>query len=287
MHNEMKFIGIQPALEKLRVFQGKVGRLFIEVPNIKGERDWMTNNPNTQYDFMSNIGVLEQMTGMKAVEVWKGIRPIIVFGGAKVSSAITNDEWKKQNAWEKNWWGDCRNTFEEQLKQDTYAHWMKLDKYAIHHKNFDLKGMKVMDIGGGPVSLLLRCWNFKHGVVIDPCDYPQWVSDRYKLAGIELMKVPAEDVDFGEEKFDEAWIYNCLQHVREPAKIVDMARKHAKKIRVFELIEVGKCDGHPHNLTKEYLDGLFGKQGIVETLKDEIYYQVPCKCYIGVFTYEF
>ena len=194
--------------------------------------------------------------------------------------SISVEEWKNHNAWEKSWWGTCQNTYAEQVKQEKYAELMKLMKYAEVGGWFNLQGISVLDIGGGPCSLLLRCKNYSKAVVVDPCRFPQWVGLRYKEAGIEFVNEMAEDYQ-PKTLFNECWCYNCLQHVADVDKIVDMMKRSAKKIRVVEYIEVGRCPGHPNNLTKEWLDRAFGRQGIAE--KDpEIHIG---RYYFGVFNY--
>jgi len=161
-----------------------------------------------------------------------------------------------------------------------YAGYMKLQQFAGRPGWYDLRGMKVLDVGGGPVSMLLRCENYSRAMVVDPCNYPQWVLDRYRGAGIELMQIQAEEMDFDKE-FDEAWVYNCLQHVRDPGKVVENTIRAARKVRVFEPLEIGVHKGHPHNLTREALDNAFGKQGLVHEgsgKPGEVYYY-------GVFNY--
>ena len=98
-----------------------------------------------------------------------------------------SEAWRRAQAWERDWWGDCLNTYSEEEKQLVYANRMGL--VAFHDGkspyNFDLGGMSVLDIGGGPCSLLLKCVNFR-GKVIDPLCFPDWVLARYELAGIEF-----------------------------------------------------------------------------------------------------
>jgi hypothetical protein len=83
-------------------------------------------------------------------------------------------------------------------------------------------------------------------------------------------------------KFDEAWIYNCLQHVENPEKIAANVQKWAKKVRIFEPLNWGTCPGHPHNLTEEYLNKIFNRKGLVDEDPTRKGYQV----YFGVFNYE-
>ncbi len=190
------------------------------------------------------------------------------------------EDWLAHNEWERKWWDNCSNTFEEQLKQEVYAQYMKLNQFATNGHWFNLQGRSILDIGGGPVSLLLRCKNFSKAVVVDPCNFPEWVSIRYSLAGIIHIRECAEVVKI-DDKFDEAWLYNCLQHVQDPEKIIELAKK-AKRVRVFEYLNIGVCDGHPHNLTREWLDRLFNRQGLTEKHTGLVNGEI----YFGVFSYE-
>lgn len=168
---------------------------------------------------------------------------------------------------EKEWWGNCCNTLGEELKQLIYAHHMGL---AFLEKNgqpyiLDLDGKIVVDIGGGPSSLLLKAINGKF-IVVDPCEYPKWVEERYWYANIEYIKQPAELVSESIlETADEVWIYNVLQHVMDPEEIIKKA-KLAKKVRVFEWIDSEVNAMHPHQLTEEKLNSWLGGKGKVETL---------------------
>ncbi len=170
--------------------------------------------------------------------------------------------WDEAQKLEKDWWGACRNTFGEEAKQFVYAQKMKLRIYDDGNSpfNIDCHGYKVLDIGCGPTSMLLKCTNLGLGVAIDPCDYPMWVADRYAASGIEYNKSKGEDIpeDFT-KKFDEVWIYNVLQHTDDPEKVVKNAKRVGKVIRIFEWIDHPTNAMHPHLLTEaklnEWLDG--------------------------------
>lgn len=174
--------------------------------------------------------------------------------------------WKKATAWEQNWWGDCSNTIGEEIKQFYYASLMGLDQYKKltikKTYQFELNGKSILDIGGGPTSLLLKSVNFKRAVVLDPCNYPQWIKDRYKTHNIEFINKKAEEIDL--KDFDEVWIYNCLQHTEYPEKIIKNAIKAGKIVRLLEWVNTGTNVGHIHNLTKEFLDKYFN--GRIEKL---------------------
>lgn len=190
--------------------------------------------------------------------------------------------WEKAQEFEKGWWGNCTNTFGEETKQLLYANRMGLKTFHNGKSpfNFDMKGKSVLDIGGGPCSLLLKCVNTGKTEVVDPCKYPEWVKIRYELAGISFNNIKGEDINY-KYGFDEAWIYNCLQHVGSPEKIIKNAKKISKVIRIFEWIDLPVCEGHPHELTEKKLDKWLGGIGKVEQLTG----QNTCKgkCYFGVF----
>jgi hypothetical protein len=150
---------------------------------------------------------------------------------------------------ESNYWGDCCNTFDEDQKHYVYAKYMGLDRKGY---SFDVHGKSIIDIGGGPTSMLLKTINLKAGLVVDPLKYPDWTYDRYAAKGIDCLVFRGEDVI--EEGFDEAWIYNCLQHTDDPELIIKNALKSAKILRIFEWVDIPPHDGHPIELTKFKLD---------------------------------
>jgi len=189
-------------------------------------------------------------------------------------------DWEKENEWERSWWGDCLNTYGEEMKQYTYARKMGLIWIPGGDRRtngvIDLEGKAVMDIGGGPVSLLLKCVNRGRCFVVDPCGYPAWTEERYRFAGIDLLACKGEDLEHHLPGvvpdfipiFDEAWLYNVLQHTEDPAKVVRNARKIAKVVRAFEPIGTRISNGHPHSFDGPWLDRHFGGEGKVEHIKE-------------------
>jgi len=190
--------------------------------------------------------------------------------------------WEEATKWEAEWHGNCVNSLGEEYKQIAYAKRMGLK--AFHNGkspfNFDLNGASILDIGGGPYSLLLKCENFRTGMVLDPGEYPEWVWDRYKAAKIFSRRGKAEEYLSTVGNFDEVWIYNCLQHTEDPEKIVSEARKIAKIIRIFEWIETGVADGHLHNLTEAKLNEWLGGTGKIENMNENT---ARGLCYYGIF----
>jgi hypothetical protein len=190
-----------------------------------------------------------------------------------------NAIWKAAQEGEKEWWGDCRNTYGEEEKQIQYAEKMGLKRTPDSKTPYlyDMGGKTICDFGGGPVSMFLKCKNVK-GTVVDPLEMPGWVIRRYEDAGITYIPKKAEDFDIG--LFDEVWIYNVLQHSDDPEKIIRNARKIGKLVRIFEWVDTPPNTLHPHELKAEKLDEWLGGKGTVETTDGG---RSPAKRYFGQF----
>lgn len=189
--------------------------------------------------------------------------------------------WEDEQEWERAWWGDCTNTYGEETKQLTYAHRMGLQivPWAGKWPVYDMQGKSVVDVGGGPVSILLKCANLDWAAVADPCAYPDWVNTRYGERGIGIHLVAGEDL----EGFaaDEVWIYNVLQHVQDPERVVRNARAAGRVLRIFEWLDTPASPGHPHTLTFRDLNAWTGRgTGHIEEMNEN-----GCvgRAYYGVF----
>jgi hypothetical protein len=165
---------------------------------------------------------------------------------------------------ESNYWGDCCNTFDEDQKHYVYARYMGLKQVGY---SFDVAGARIIDIGGGPTSILLKTINLSpRSLVVDPLEYPMWTYERYSEKGIDSLICRGEDIF--EEGYDEAWIYNCLQHTDDPELIIKNALNAAKTLRLFEWINIPPHEGHPIELTQKKLDEWIGKEGKIIMLAE-------------------
>lgn len=184
---------------------------------------------------------------------------------------------------EEAWWGNCGNTWHEEQKQFSYAKRMGLSENwnCGHPPEFSGHGLSIIDIGGGPASLLLKTTGDERRVVLDPIEFPWWVRLRYEECGIEFWHMRAEDLGVARMKFDEAWIYNVLQHVYDPRVVIHKARAIARTVRVFEWIEIDPYPGHPHRLERNRLDRFLGGNGTVEDINEN---GAVGRAYYGVFS---
>jgi hypothetical protein len=197
--------------------------------------------------------------------------------------------WKDNQEFERAWHDNCVNSFAEETKQISYAHRMGLVMSGAHLGKwpaYDLEGKSILDIGGGPYSLLLKCFNHHDSIVVDPCDYPAWVKLRYEVIGVRMERAMGETLDsypFLNESYDEVWMYNVLQHVDNPEAIIKNARAKAKVIRYFDWANMPPHEGHPQMLVPDQLNEWFGQTGTVEQMNGEN----GCDglAYYGVFRY--
>lgn len=163
---------------------------------------------------------------------------------------------------ERAWWGDCANTFHEEQKQLVYARYMGLDAEwgGAHPPTIRLGRTSVLDIGGGPSSLLLKTVGGRDLAVVDPCPYPRWVYERYQAHNIVSYVTPAEEF-VRSHRWDEVWIYNTLQHVLDPERVIAVARRQAARLRIFDWLGAEQDEFHPHRLEKHWLDTWIGTSG--------------------------
>lgn len=177
--------------------------------------------------------------------------------------------WEDDQEFERSWWGDCTNTFTEETKQLTYAYKMGLQVYSNNGKwpCYNLEGKSILDIGGGPVSMLLKCENKGSCLVADPCNYPSWILSRYDVAHIGYSIVSGENLTWV-GRYDEVWIYNVLQHTQDPEKIIQNAKDLAPVLRIFEWIDLPAHEGHPQELKEENLNEWIGGEGKTEWLNE-------------------
>lgn len=166
---------------------------------------------------------------------------------------------KEAQAEELAFWNTPGAELGEQLKQLTYAKYLGLD--FVHDGNspyvIDKTGLKIVDIGGGPVSLLLKTIA-KQRIVVDPCDFSDWVDNRYEANSIYRIQIEGEYflkdiINLGlENRVDEIWMYNVLQHTEDPKKIFDNIYKSLRKsgtFRFFDWVDTPTNTAHPISLT--------------------------------------
>ena len=115
--------------------------------------------------------------------------------------------------------------------------------------NSDLEGKKIVEIGPADFPALYFCENFE-GIVIEPMP-SKILEELCNEKNIKISRSLAETYQY-DDRIDEVWLFNVLQHVISPEKIISRANLYSKTIRFFEPINYGFDDKHLHNLTLEF-----------------------------------
>lgn len=183
-----------------------------------------------------------------------------------------NEQWKNANIAESNFWQIYTCEVDTLKHQEQYmdALGIRDDYFHAPDNSLNMSGLNVLDVGGGPSSILLRTNKLRgnqhdgvnNGVVIDPLMITEHHKLRYNYYGIEFIQDQSENIDqYYSEKgyFDECFIYNCLQHVLDPIQILDKVTYISKRIRIAEPLNISTDSMHLHMFTKEYFDNYFSE----------------------------
>jgi glycosyltransferase involved in cell wall biosynthesis/SAM-dependent methyltransferase len=212
---------------------GMYEEYFQMLLNLRGEGFYMSHPERTQMNW------LRKSYPVAATEEFE-IGPH--------SAPVLPSVWEEAQQYERDWWGvePQPHWDEEVAKQETYARLMGLPP------DLDMGTRTILDVGCGPVSMLLRT---THGGAagVDPLTMSEETKAKFAGANVALHQSKAEDFEPA-RRFDEGWMYNCLQHVDEPNKVVAMLLRSVDSVRIFEWIDLPVCEGHPHTLRVEQFE---------------------------------
>lgn len=176
-------------------------------------------------------------------------------------ATVNNSAWQNAQKHEQDYWGNClgMRAWGEFCKQEMYGREMGLfAEYGDDAGELNMRHRSVLDLGGGPVSMLLRSYNVDQPTIVDPCNWPESVHRRYANYKIHFVNKLVEDLtrdDIYYTHWNEVWIYNVLQHVKNPdqvlKKAIERLEPNFSKLRIFEWVHIDADDCHPHVLTPE------------------------------------
>ncbi|MCX6718062.1 MAG: class I SAM-dependent methyltransferase [Candidatus Staskawiczbacteria bacterium] len=114
----------------------------------------------------------------------------------------------------------------------------------------DFKNKILVDIGAGPIGILTRL-NAKEKIAVDPL--PIDSVDK----SIRRIKSPGEEIPLKSDFADNVFLYNVLQHVIRPEKVLQEGTRILKpggKFYILEQLNLPRDPGHPHSLKLEMFD---------------------------------
>jgi len=124
----------------------------------------------------------------------------------------------------------------------------------------DLKNKSVLEIGPAFYPALFSVQT-KESHVIEPLfdQFPEEIKNIYNFKKINVFKNMAEELDKLNIKVDEIWIFNLLQHVQDPEKILINSYSVSSVVRIFEPIDWPTDICHPHTFSKKFFEDIFPK----------------------------
>jgi hypothetical protein len=159
---------------------------------------------------------------------------------------------------------DTEFTHHQDTRLEAYSHASRIiEKYLKINYEQDFKDKVIVEVGAGPRGSILHTkGNFKRGVVVEPLmdRWPADIRNDYEKIGVEIIVGAYEDLEI-DEQVDETWFFNVVQHVIDPQKQLEIAKKTSKVIRVFESINSAVDTAHPHLITKETFTEVLGDFG--------------------------
>lgn len=155
-------------------------------------------------------------------------------------TACTLEQWAIAQEGEYLFWQTADRTRLCRTLDALYVNALQIDEATV-------AGCSILDLGGGPMPLAaLLDLPFASLTVVDPLpNVSRCIRPR---PNVQRMRMPAED--YTGPLSDEVWGYNVLQHVIDPAMVLETAKRHARfRVRWFDWVDTPLADHHPHSLT--------------------------------------
>ena len=165
--------------------------------------------------------------------------------------AISEERWTEAQAGELAFWQSGDRTLLARQLDQVYMRALQITAETV-------TGLNVLDIGGGPMPLaVLLNLPVASLTVVDPL--PMSAALPPRSFPVVRHVAPAETYRGG--MADEVWGYNVLQHVQDPAAVLETAKLHADiRVRWFDWTGTPIESHHPHSidpnwLRKQFSDG--------------------------------
>jgi polysaccharide pyruvyl transferase WcaK-like protein/ubiquinone/menaquinone biosynthesis C-methylase UbiE len=141
-------------------------------------------------------------------------------------------------------------------------------------ENQDFGNATIVDIGSGPIGILTK-FKAKERIAIDPLG----IESLDKT--IKRIKASGEEIPLSDRYADKVFMYNVLQHVRSPEKVLEEGTRILKTGGTFYILDqlnLPTNEGHPNSLKLSLFDKWLKKSNfeIVKKLQeDDCYFEIP------------
>lgn len=157
--------------------------------------------------------------------------------------AISNERWQEAQAAE-----IAVVSYDEESSRRSYAH-----IFDYLGMSFEQNGRYIVEVGCGAYPAVSFCRNAV-AVAIEPLSFPSRPPIGVRWIQSALEDIPLRDLP----QANEVWLFNCLQHVRDPELVIERSKEMAPTIRFFEPVEYPTCVYHPHTFTQSDFERWFG-----------------------------
>ncbi len=191
-----------------------------------------------------------------------------------IKTLLKKIEWRRAQKGEERWW-------REWLKENPSANdddWIgTVLRYFELEEGKDFgRNSVLVDIGSGPIGLLTKL-KAKERIAVDPLGIESFDKTIIRI------KAPGESIPLEDEKSDCVFIYNVLQHVRSPEKVLKEAMRILKtdgQLYLLEQLNLPTDKLHPNSLKLEMFDAWLAANNykvIKKTKEDDCYFDHPHK----------
>lgn len=160
---------------------------------------------------------------------------------------ISDARWAIAQQCERDWWRAADRTGQVSQSAPWYAELLGIARASIN-------GRSVLDLGGGPFPIgLVLDLPLAQLTIVDPL---ATLMSSVTLPDVVRVAMPAEE--YAGPTCDEVWGYNVLQHVIDPAAVLNTAKYHARRvIRWFDWVDTAIYPVHPHTISAQWLINQF------------------------------
>jgi hypothetical protein len=158
-------------------------------------------------------------------------------------TAISVDKWAEAQAGELEFWRSADRRALAEYLDTLYIGALGITPESV-------KGLSVLDLGGGPLPMAwLMGLPIGELTVVDPLPIDTTAP---------FLRVMAPAEDYVGPQCDEVWGYNVLQHVRDPAAVIETAKAHAtQRVRWSDWVDSPIASHHPHSISADWLVSQF------------------------------
>lgn len=162
-----------------------------------------------------------------------------------------------------------------------YNHYGAAYEYYFKYLNIDkdLNGKSIIEIGPAKFASLLYCTNYEKSYIVEPSIYDD-VKGYYENKNLVFIHDLYESCD--SPTVDEIWLFNLMQHVKNPDALIEKAKAHSKIIRFFEPIDLPTNLEHPFSFSEDDYKQYFGDCVKIYTSIGERPFH-EAKCAYGVY----